>query len=70
MPYELSIIIVNWNGGGLHAALRRDDRQFWPATTYEIVIIDNASADDSLDQLRAGESLAPLANRQIRIFNN
>ena len=54
MPYELSIIIVNWNGGGLLRRCVETIVSSQPATTYEIVIVDNASADDSLDQLRAG----------------
>ena len=71
MPPELSIIIVNWNGGSL---LRRCVETIFssePAVSYEIVIVDNASEDDSLDQLRASESSAQLfENQQLRIVNN
>src|SRR5688500_17253686 len=71
MTYELYIIIVNWNDGRLLRRCVDTIVSSQPATTYEIVIIDNASADDSLDQLRASESLGPLfADQQIRIFNN
>ena len=71
MPPELSIIIVNWNGGKLLRRWAETTVSSRPTTSYEVVIIDNASEDDSLDQLRSSESLAPLfANQQLRIFNN
>ncbi|HKR21249.1 MAG TPA: glycosyltransferase family 2 protein [Pyrinomonadaceae bacterium] len=71
MPYELSIIIVNWNGGSLLRRCVETIVSSQPETTYEILIVDNASQDDSLDQLRASEVLAPLiANQQLRILNN
>ncbi|HEU4712385.1 MAG TPA: glycosyltransferase family 2 protein [Pyrinomonadaceae bacterium] len=71
MTYELSIIIVNWNGGSLLRRCVETIVSSQPETTYEILIVDNASQDDSLDQLRAGEVLAPLlANQQLRILNN
>jgi GT2 family glycosyltransferase len=71
MSCELSIIIVNWNGGSLLRRCVETIVNSQPATTYEIVIVDNASADDSVDQLRASESLAPvLAGKRLRIVNN
>ena len=71
MPPELSIIIVNWNGGNLLQRCVETIVSSRPVTSYEVVIIDNASEDDSLDQLRSSEPLAPLiANQQLRIFNN
>ena len=71
MPYELSIIIVNWNGGNLLRRCVETIVTSPPAASYEVLIVDNASADDSLDQLRASESLAPLiANQQLRIIQN
>lgn len=70
-PPELSIIIVNWNGGSLLRRCVETIAGSQPATTYEVVIIDNASQDDSLDQLRSSRPLAPLfANEQLRIFEN
>ena len=71
MPHELSIVIVNWNGGGLLRRCLETVVSSEPATSYEIVIIDNASADDSLDQLRTSGLLAPLfADQRLRILNN
>jgi N-acetylglucosaminyl-diphospho-decaprenol L-rhamnosyltransferase len=71
MSCELSIIIVNWNGGGLLTRCVETIVNSPPSVCYEIVIIDNASADDSLAQLRASELVEPLIkSQQVRIFNN
>jgi hypothetical protein len=71
MSYELSIIIVNWNGGSLLARCVETIVSSAPEVAYEIVIIDNASGDDSLAQLRASEVAATLiASEQLRIYNN
>ena len=71
MPYDLSIIIVNWNGGSLLTRCVETIVTSEPKTTYEIVVVDNASADDSLDQLRVSEIAAPLiATGQLRIVAN
>lgn len=71
MPYDLSIIIVNWNGGSLLTRCVETIVTSDPQTTYEIVVVDNASADDSLDQLRASEVAAPLIDGgQLRIVVN
>ena len=71
MPYDLSIIIVNWNGGSLLARCIETIVNSSPKITYEIVVVDNASEDDSLAQLRANEVAASLiAKQQLRIFNN
>jgi GT2 family glycosyltransferase len=71
MLYDLSIIIVNWNGGSLLTRCVETIVASAPQTTYEIVIVDNASEDDSLDQLRASEVAAPLiSSEQLRIVVN
>lgn len=71
MPYELSIIIVNWNGGSLLRRCVETVVTSPPAVSYEILIVDNASTDDSLDQLRASELLAPrIAKQQLRFIQN
>ena len=53
-PLELSILIVNWNVRDLlrdclDSLLRRTRL---PAERYEVIVVDNASADDSTDMLR------------------
>ncbi|MBC7930736.1 MAG: glycosyltransferase family 2 protein [Rubrivivax sp.] len=71
MGIELSIIIVNWNGGGL---LRRTVESVVacpPSLEYEIVVVDNASTDDSLALLRTSEEVAPLiASGRLRVVEN
>ena len=71
MPYDLSIIIVNWNGGSLLTRCVETVVSSSPGVTYEIVVVDNASEDDSLAQLRASDVAAlMIANQQLRIHNN
>src|ERR1044072_9942416 len=71
MPYDLSIIIINWNGGSLLTRCVETIVSSAPSVSYEVVIIDNASTDDSLDQLRASEVAGPmLASKQLRIVFN
>ena len=71
MPFELSIIIVNWNGGSLLRRCVETVVTSPPEVSYEILIVDNASTDDSLDQLHASELLAPLiAKQQLRFIQN
>lgn len=71
MPYDLSIIIVNWNGGSLLTRCVETVVSSSPKASYEIVIVDNASEDDSLARLRASEVAARMIERQqLRIFSN
>jgi GT2 family glycosyltransferase len=71
MPYDLSIIIINWNGGSLLTRCVETIVSSAPGVSYEVVIIDNASSDDSLDQLRASEVAARMiAGGQLRIVVN
>jgi GT2 family glycosyltransferase len=66
---ELSIIIVNWNGGDL---LRRCVESLVaapPSLSFEVVVIDNASADDSLARLRASDA-APALGAGLRVIAN
>ena len=69
MATELSIIIVNWNGGDL---LRRTVESVVaapPSVGYEVVVVDNASSDDSLARLRSSASAAALGER-LRVSEN
>ena len=71
MPYDLSIIIINWNGASLLTRCVETIVSSAPNVSYEVVIIDNASTDDSLDQLRASEVTAPMiASNQLRLVFN
>src|SRR5215213_176252 len=71
MPYDLSIIIVNWNGSSLLTRCVETIVNSAPKTSYEVVVIDNGSGDDSVAQLRTSEVVALLiASGQVRIFSN
>ncbi len=71
LKVELSIIIVNWNGSEL---LRRSVESIVacpPPVEYEVVVIDNASTDNSLALLKASESVDGLARTgRLRIVEN
>jgi GT2 family glycosyltransferase len=71
MPYDLSIIVVNWNGGSLVTRCIETIVSSAPKVSYEIVIIDNASTDNSLNELRASKIVGPMIeSEQIRIVLN
>src|ERR1041385_1827689 len=71
MPHDLSIIIVNWNGGRLLTKCVESIVKSAPKPEYEIVIVDNASADYSLAQLCANETAAAMIDSgQLRIISN
>jgi hypothetical protein len=66
---ELSIIIVNWNGGEL---LRRTVESVVaapPSLRHEVVVVDNASSDDSLARLRSSAGAAALG-AGLRVVEN
>ena len=48
---HISVIVVNWNTAGpLTRAL--DSLALAPGITWEVIVIDNASSDDSVARLR------------------
>jgi len=49
---DLSIIIVNWNSAAFATACIDSIRAATRALQYEIIVVDNASGDDSLEQLK------------------
>ena len=71
LKVELSIIIVNWNGGEL---LRRTVESIVtspPSIEYEVVVVDNASTDDSVAMLRTSELVRELTDSgRLRIIEN
>lgn len=71
MPYDLSIIIINWNGSSLLTRCVETVANSAPNVSYEVVVVDNSSEDDSVAQLRANEVAAQMiATGQLRIINN
>ena len=69
MSPELSIIIVNWNAGDLLPRCIQSIIASGPQLSYEIVVIDNASQDESLALLRACQPEL-LLNERLRIVTN
>ena len=71
LKVELAIIIVNWNGGEL---LRRTVESVTvspPSIEYEVVVVDNASTDDSVAILRTSKVARELTDRgRLRIIEN
>ncbi len=67
----LSILIVNWNGGEL---LRRSIESIIvnpPGIEYEIVVVDNASTDESVAMLRSSKLAQEFIDRRhLRIIEN
>lgn len=56
MNPAVSFIIVNWNGGELLRRAVQSIGTFPPSVPYEVVVVDNASSDDSITWLRSTES--------------
>jgi hypothetical protein len=67
---ELAIVIVNWNGGGLLRAAVESIARHPPGLAFEVVVVDNASTDDSLAWLRAGGARSALAGAPLRLVEN
>ncbi|HYE16135.1 MAG TPA: glycosyltransferase family 2 protein [Pyrinomonadaceae bacterium] len=71
MTVELSIIIVNWNGGELLARCVESVVAAPPSVAYEVVVVDNASGDDSLAMMRAGSGASALErDGRLRVVEN
>jgi GT2 family glycosyltransferase len=66
---ELSIIIVNWNAGDLLPRCIQSIIASGPQVSYEIVVIDNASQDESLALVRANHAEL-LLNGRLRVVTN
>lgn len=52
MPVELSIIIVNWNAGNFLSGCLESIKKSVFAGKYEVIIVDNGSADKSLESVK------------------
>jgi GT2 family glycosyltransferase len=69
MAAELSIIIVNWNTGELLRSCLESVVQYPPSVEYELIVVDNASTDDSAAWLQSGEA-ARLGDTPVRLIRN
>ncbi len=70
MTAKLSIIIVNWNGGDLLRRCITSIMQAPPSVAYDIIVVDNASTDDSVSWLRSNETKAFLGNIRLHVIEN
>lgn len=69
MSAELSVIIVNWNGGELLRRCVESVVASPPSLAFEVIIIDNNSSDESLSRLRESEAARSLGER-LRVVEN
>jgi N-acetylglucosaminyl-diphospho-decaprenol L-rhamnosyltransferase len=67
---ELTIIIVNWNGGNLIRNCLRSISQSPPSVAYDIVVVDNASSDDSVAWLRSEEVSRLMQGTVVHVIEN
>ena len=70
MAVELCIAIVNWNGGHLLRQCIDSIIESPPSVSYEIVVVDNASTDDSVSWLRSGGGEPELGEVKTHLIEN
>jgi N-acetylglucosaminyl-diphospho-decaprenol L-rhamnosyltransferase len=70
MTIELSIIMVNWNGGELLRKCLKSIAETPPSLPYDIVLVDNASSDESVAWLRSAEVAALLPGIALHVIEN
>jgi N-acetylglucosaminyl-diphospho-decaprenol L-rhamnosyltransferase len=52
-PPQVSVVVVNWNAGDVLVNCLRSLAANPPSVSWEAIVVDNASTDDSLDRVRA-----------------
>jgi len=67
---ELSIIIVNWNGGEFLRRCIESIVESPPQVSYDIIVVDNASTDDSVRWLRSDEAKMCLGKARLGVLEN
>lgn len=67
---RLSFIIVNWNGGDWLKRCIESIAQHHPSMSCNVVVVDNASTDESLVWLRSAEAQALLGKIQLELIPN
>lgn len=70
MKPQLSFIIVNWNGGNLLKRCLESIGKYTPSIECEIVLVDNASTDDSVTWLRSSEVPELLDGINLHLIEN
>ena len=66
----LSIVVVNWNGGELFRRCIESVRRHPPSVAYEIIVVDNASTDGSLQWAHGARVIANSENLGFARANN
>ena len=64
MTPDLSIIVVNWNGGDFLQRCLDSVAKFPPAVPYEVIVVDNASTDGSREFLQSRKEVRLIANSE------
>jgi GT2 family glycosyltransferase len=70
MAPKLSIIIVNWNGGELLQSCLKSIAQAPPSVSYDVVVVDNASTDQSVGWLRSADVAELLPGIDVHVIEN
>ena len=70
MGVDLSIVIVNWNGRGFLPDCLRSIVESKPKVSYEIVVVDNASSDGSVDWMKSAEARELLGVARFRLIES
>jgi GT2 family glycosyltransferase len=70
MSCQLSIVIVNWNCLSLLPRCLESIATWRPSVPFEVIIVDNASTDGSLEWLRSPEARSGFADGQLRLIEN
>jgi GT2 family glycosyltransferase len=69
-PIQLSIVVVNWNGSQFLRRCVHSIVQSPPSIPFEIIVVDNASTDDSVSWLRETVSQGLLGSVDLRLIEN
>lgn len=67
---ELSILVVNWNGGEVLRRCLASIAAAPPSVAYDVVVVDNGSTDDSVPWLRSGAPAAWLGGARVHVIEN
>lgn len=64
LKVEISIIIVNWNGGDYLRRSLDSLAKYPPSVPYEVIVVDNDSTDNSRELLRSYKDVRLILNKE------
>jgi N-acetylglucosaminyl-diphospho-decaprenol L-rhamnosyltransferase len=68
---DLCVVVVNWNSGDLLRRCVTSLAAAGPALPYEVIVVDNASGDDSVARLRSDAAMRDwLRDGRLRVIAN